>query len=248
MTMPRETTRIGLIVPSSNSTVEPEFWKMAPKNVTVHAARMQISENTLEGLRRMEKDAERAASLLSDAAVDVVCYACTSGSFYGGIEHERRLADRLQEAARGIPVITTSQAAMSALTALGVRRVAVATPYIDEINAKLVRFFEENGFDVVKLAGLQIVENLTVGRQGPTAAYDLSKTVDSQEAEAIFISCTNFRTVEIVERLETELGKPATSANVATFWYAMRKIGLTDGQGGLGRLLKMPVVPIRATR
>ena len=243
-----ETTRVGLIVPSSNTTVEPEFGKMAPEGVTIHSARMQISENTLAGLREMEKDAERAASLLSDADVDVVCYACTSGSFYGGIEHERELAKRLERASRGRPVITTSQAAMAALTAFGVRRVAVATPYVDEVNEKLLRFFEQNGFDVVKLTGLQIIENLTVGRQGPEVAYKLSKGIDSPEAEAIFISCTNFRTVEVVERLENELDKPVTSANVATFWYALRRIGLEAELGGLGRLLKMPAESVETAK
>src|SRR5205814_2226662 len=137
--------RSGLIVPSSNTSVESEFYRMIPRGFTIHSARMGITEVTLSGLTRMEREARAPALLLRDAKVEIICYACTSGSFYRGMKHERELATQLKESS-GIPVITTSQAVIGALEALGSKRIAVCTPYTREINERLMKFFTENGF------------------------------------------------------------------------------------------------------
>ena len=229
-------TRIGLIVPSSNTTVESEFYRLAPKGFTVHAARMGIREVTIAALARMERDAEAAAMLLSDAEVDVICYACTSGSFYRGMKHEHELAARLSDRS-GAPVVTTSHAVISALNVLRAKRIAVCTPYTRQVNEKLARFFAENGFVVADLRGLGMVQNTEIGRQPPEVAYDLVRRAETGLVDAVFLSCTNLRTVEIIGRLESEAGIPVTSSNVATFWYAVRTLGYRKRIEGLGRLL-----------
>ena len=229
--------RIGLMVPSSNTTVEPEFMSMVPSRLTIHSSRMMIQNATLEGLRKMEKDAENTVSTLCDAKMDIVCYACTSGSFYGGLKRERELSSWLETVAKS-PVVTTAQAVINALKAMGSRKIAVATPYVDEINKKLPPFFVENGLEVVNLKGLGIEDNIRIGRQDPNVAYELAKQVNTSEADSIFISCTNLRTIEVVEKLESELCKPVISSNIATCWAALRMLNVNEEIYGYGRLLR----------
>lgn len=231
--------RVGILVPSSNTTVEPDFWRLAPKGLTIHSARMAVQAGSFAALKAMEKDAEIGALMLRDADVDLICYACTSGSFYGGLEHEREIRAKLENIS-GVRVFTASEAAMKALKAFGTQKVAVGTPYPDDINETLVRFMEQSGMQVVKMVGLRIEQNLDVGRQNPSVAYKLGKNVDTEEADAIFLSCTNLRAAEVVQRLENELRKPVTCSSVATFWYAIRLLGYQRPIPGAGRLLSSP--------
>jgi len=231
--------RIGLIVPSSNTTMEPEFWRMAPEGVSVHTSRVRLSEVTPEALRLMASEAVRAAEELATADVNVIVYGCTSGSLLEGVEWEERLRREIRERA-GVEAITTAQAVVEALRALGVRRVAVATPYIDEINSRERSFLERSGFSVVRIRGLGIVRNTDIGRQPPWVAYRLAKEVAREagrSADGVFISCTNFRTIEVIELLEVELQLPVVSSNTASMWLALRTLGIRD-RLSYGRLLR----------
>jgi len=231
--------RIGLIVPSSNTTMEPEFWRMAPEGVSVHTSRVRLSEVTPEALRLMASEAARAAEELATADVNVIVYGCTSGSLLEGVEWEERLRREIRERA-GVEAITTAQAVVEALRALGVRRVAVATPYIDEINSRERSFLERSGFSVVRIRGLGIVRNTDIGRQPPWVAYRLAKEVAREagrSADGVFISCTNFRTIEVIELLEAELQLPVVSSNTASMWLALRTLGIRD-RLSYGRLLR----------
>jgi maleate isomerase len=185
----------------------------------------------------MESDATAAAMLLSDADVDIICYACTSGSFYRGMKHEHELAAELKERS-GIPVVTTSQAVLLALESLRSKKIVVCTPYTQQINEKLRKFFVENGLVLADLRELGLVENTEIGRLPPEAAYNLVRGADTRHAQAVFLSCTNLRTIEVVERLENELHLPVTSSNIATFWYALRFLGHEGSIEGLGELLR----------
>ena len=231
--------RIGLIVPSSNTTMEPEFWRMAPEGVSVHTSRVRLSEVTPEALRLMASEAVRAAEELATADVNVIVYGCTSGSLLEGVEWEERLRREIRERA-GVEAITTAQAVVEALRALGIRRVAVATPYIDEINSRERSFLERSGFSVIRIRGLGIVRNTDIGRQPPWVAYRLAKEVAREagrSADGVFISCTNFRTIEVIEPLESELQLPVVSSNTASMWLALRTLGIRD-RLGYGRLFK----------
>ena len=231
--------RIGLIVPSSNTTMEPEFWRMAPEGVSVHTSRVRLSEVTPEALRLMASEAVRASEELATADVNVIVYGCTSGSLLEGVEWEERLRREIRERA-GVEAITTAQAVVEALRALGVRRVAVATPYIDEINSRERSFLERSGFSVVRIRGLGIVRNTDIGRQPPWVAYRLAKEVAREagrSADGVFISCTNFRTIEVIELLEVELQLPVVSSNTASMWLALRTLGIRD-RLSYGRLLR----------
>ena len=228
--------RLGLIVPSSNTTMEAEFWRMALGWATIHTARMRLKRITVDELEEMEQRMLEAALRLADANVDVIGYGCTSGSLFRGKDHDVEIERKIKEKT-GILAITTARAVIKALKKLQVERVCIATPYTKEINDLEKRFIEENGIKVLRIKGLGMVDNIEVGRMDPRSAYKLANEVYVSGTHGIFISCTNFRTIEVIASLERELGVPVISSNTATFWYMMRKIGVKKKLEGLGSLL-----------
>jgi len=227
--------RIGLIVPSSNTTMESEFNRMKPEGVSVHTARMRLIEATPDALIKMAEDAHRAAELLATADVDVIIYGCTTGSLVKGVEWEEGLRREIEEST-GIKTVTTAGAVVDALRALGIKRLCVATPYIKELDELEVRFLSELGFEVLAIKGLGLKRNTEIGSQPPWVSYRLTREAYRDEADGIFISCTNFRTIEIIERLEAEYGKPVVTSNQASMWAAMKLIH--QPIEGYGRLLR----------
>jgi maleate isomerase len=241
--------RIGLIIPSANSNMEPEFYKMAPDEVSTHTSRMLLPKLTVENLIEMGKLAVKAALELKTAAVDILVFGCTSGSFVKGLGHDREIVDAL-EGATSIPAITTSTAVLEAFKLLGVKRVSVASPYTDDINQKLETFLEQNGLDVLALKGLGLgdrrvifplsdQETATIGIQEPYIAYKLVKQLASANADAYFVPCTNLRTVEIISRLEDDLQKPVITSNQASLAMALRRLGIRKAVHGFGRLFDL---------
>ncbi len=229
--------RIGLIVPSSNTTMESEFWRLSPQGITIHTARIRLVEVTPDALREMAGSALRAAEDLATAEVDIIVYGCTTGSLLEGIEWENKLRESIEKHT-GIKTITTAQAVVEALRKLGAKKIVVATPYIEELNQREKRFLEDNGFEVLRIKGLDIIKNTDIGRQPPWVAYRLAKEVFHRDADAVFISCTNFRTIEIIAPLEQDLGKPVISSNTASFWLALRTLNLGTVIRGYGKLLE----------
>jgi maleate isomerase len=228
--------RIGLILPSSNTTMEPEFSKMLVAYSSMHSSRLRLQNVTVSELEVMERETERAAHELQDANVDLLCYGCTSGSLFKGLGHDQALVQRIRNET-GIPTIATSGAVVEALHHIHARRITVATPYIKEIDDLEESFLAANGFEVMKIIGLGLTRNLDIGLQEPQVVYNLAKKAYLTDADAIFISCTNLRTIEIIKRLEDELEKPVVSSNTATAWKALRVLGVKDEKRGYGQLL-----------
>lgn len=237
--------RIGLIVPSVNKVAEAEFWRVMPEGIAIHAARATTLGHTTEASYvRMAEAAMQAAADLATADVDLVLYACTSGSIVCP------LADILagMRERSGKTVMATAGAVVAALRALKVRRVALATPYVDFVNQSEIRFLNEYGFEVTSMHGLQLgeteVERRAIGRVPPEHAYRMARLVDRPEAEAIFISCTNLATFDVIARIEADLGKPVVTSNQASVWACLRMMGLPDRVEGLGRLMTDHLAPI----
>jgi maleate isomerase len=222
--------RIGLIVPSSNIVMEHEFNTLlhAVQGVSVHATRMFLSTEGVEELLRMREDCKRASRELKTAEVDVIAYACTSGSFVKGLDFDKKIISEIEEET-GITATTTSTAVVQALTALKVKKIAVGTPYPDEVNEKGKAFLENSGFTVTAIAGLNVTKAVEFGNQEPYTAYNLAKRINTDDAECIFLSCTNFRTIDIIDALERRLKKPVISANQATLWQivTLKELGIT---------------------
>jgi maleate cis-trans isomerase len=236
--MTTDERRIGVLIPPVNVTVEPELNRWAPAGVTVHAARMwrrraRLSADDLrEMLTRLDDDCARLAM----AQPGVVLYACTSGSSLETGGFDRGISERIARAA-GAPASTTATAVAAALRALGVRRPAVVTPYPDEINERELAFFAELGFAPASLESFREGDSLAIPRIDPEDTARLALKADRPEADGLFISCTNLPTAPIIDRLESELGKPVVTSNQATLWLGLRALGMTAAVPGAGRLL-----------
>lgn len=203
--------------------MEHEFNLMKPKEATVHTARIRLYRVVVSELLDMEKEIVDEALKLADAQVDVIAFGCTSGSLIRGLGHDKEIVSRI-ERATNTPAIATAGAVVKALQALKLSRISVATPYIEDINRFEKRFLEQNGFNVVKIEGLGITNNLEIGRQKPEIVYQIAERVDTPRSEGIFISCTNFPTVKVIADLEKKLRKPVVSSNTATLWFMLKTI------------------------
>jgi len=217
--------------------MEPEFYAMLPSGFTVHTSRLTLREVTVEDLTQMEKNIEEEASKLKDAGVEVIGYGCTSGSLLRGKGHDKEIEARIERGSE-VPAVATAGAVTKALTVLGARKVAVATPYIEEVNSLERAYLGLSGFQVVDLKGLGIKSNYEIGKLEPDKAYSLVKELAYEEADAIFISCTNFSTLSVVKKLEEETRKPVISSNTATLWAMIKRCGISLNVKGMGRLLE----------
>jgi maleate cis-trans isomerase len=230
--------RIGVIVPGVNVNLEPEFYRMAPKGVSIHTSRvMLLGKATEESYVQMEQDTARAARELATGEVDIIAWACTSG---GVVLSPPRIEKTIRDIA-GCPAIGTITAAVAALKALGVKRLALGTPYVSFINEIEIDYLEKAGFEVVSMYGLEMGENQQerrgIGRIPPQSLHRFARHIDKPEADAIFISCTNVAGIEELETIEAERGKPVITSTQVTFWHCLRTLGITDKIQGYGRLL-----------
>ena len=181
---------------------------------------------------------EGAAATLPALGVQAIGYGCTSASYVRGVGGDVDISARITGAA-GIPSTTTSTTAVEALNLLGVTRVAVLSPHVDELNERLRAFIEGHGFDVVHMRGLNKLRGIEHIPQ--EEIYELVvQLVDRREADGIFISCTGMRTSNILSRLEEASGKPVVSALQATIWGTLRLAGASAELPGLGSLFRTP--------
>lgn len=231
--------RIGLITPSRGWTVEHEWPRILPKGVSYLVARIPLQATTPEELLKMGEHAIEGAKLLASANVDLICYGCTIEIILQGLEYEKKLINEIQQAT-GIPAKTMAGAVIEAMKEFNARKIAIVTPYIEEINKQEKRFFESIGFEVVYEKGLGISETIEIGKISPTVVYRLGKEalLEAPQADLLFISCGNLRTIEILSTLEKDIGKPVISSNQAMLWSALRAMRVNEPIYGFGRLLE----------
>jgi maleate isomerase len=201
---------------------------------------MYLTENEPDELETMAADVERCGELLATANVDVLAYGCTTGSLVKGSGYDEEIERRLEETT-GIVSVATAASIKRAFDALGVDRIAIATPYEQELDERERRFLEDAGYDVAEIRGLGIRMNTEVGAQPPMRSYrqasDLFKRL-SDAVDAIFISCTNYRTFETIPLLEEDTGVPVVTSNQATLWDALRRANVSTTGLELGRLFE----------
>lgn len=236
-------TRIGLIFMASSIAMESEMWAMAAEGVAIHTTRIQLPKVTVEGIEEMMNapELERAARLLGSAPIDILCFGGTSASFLHGTAYDKALTAKLESWAPGPKITTASTATLAALAAVRAGPVALATPYVEPIQQRAIRFLTENGHPVVKHRYLGIDKDQALAEVPLEDIYDLVCSVDTPEATAIFISCTNFWSVGLIDALEKELGKPVISAIQASFWHCLELAGVNGARPGYGTLLEKRV-------
>ena len=226
--------KLGLIVPSWNSVNEYEFQRVLAPSISVHSMRLRITADDEENFTRMGKEVPGAAKLLAQAKVQAICYGCLAGGFIKGPGHDTEIIREIEEAT-GLPGVAAAAAVVDAFRAIGATKISVASPYEPWLNDKLVEYLKAFGVEVLALKGLGTSAHSTFT---PEQNADLAAEVDRPASQAVFISCSNFRTLEIIELLENKLGKPVLTSNMCSLWKLLRKIGDRRCLPGAGRLFR----------
>lgn len=212
--------RIGILVPFTNTNLEPDMALLRPSGVSLHFARLGgydgdavPDEDQMAGLG--DADLEAPLRLLAGVRPDIVLYGCTSATLAHGAAFDRALSARI-EAMMGAPGVTAAGAVAEALRRRGVRRIGFASPYVPALNDRAIAFLAESGFETVARADVEAtLDNIGQGAMPPAAVAELGARADAPAAEAVVLSCTDMRAVEIAEALCTRLGKPVVCSNGA---------------------------------
>jgi maleate isomerase len=239
--------RIGLIVPSSNTTMEtelPELFRRRPEQFTFHSARARMSQVTADELDRMVVASDSAAQSLADAPVETIAYACLVAVMARGAGAHRDVQDRLErallEAARQPPLVTSAGALVDALEALGARRVALITPYAPPLADLVADYMRAEGFEIAALVALDVVDNIEVGRIPSAVIVEQARRVcaEVENLDALVLSCcVQMPSLEVVAAVEEELGVPVVTAATATARSILLALGLPPVVPDAGRAL-----------
>lgn len=232
--------RLGLIYMASSTVMDSEFQAMAPKGVTIHQTRIRLPKTTVEGLGQMmaEGPLEECTALLATAPLDIIMFGGSSASFLGGrTAFAGSLEDRMRPHAKGIPVSTSMSAVLRALTAVRARRVAMVTPYIEEVAARGAAFLRDAELEVTGVSNMGLDDSVDIGNVPLERVYAFARAAQLNGADSMYISCTNLRSVGAIAALEQDLGIPVVSAIQASFWDCLRLTGLKDQLPAFGSLL-----------
>jgi maleate isomerase len=224
-TPPLHQTGIAVVAPY-DLALDRELWRWVPDDVSLHITRMPyapLAVSTEMALHISDPDlVARGVTDIQAVSPLVAAYACTSGSFVGGLAGEAALVAAMIDA--GAPAaVTTSGALLTALRHLDLTKIATATPYTADLTAGLSVFLAEAGVQVVAASGLGLTSDIWTVPYDVTAG--LVRDTDTDDAQAVFISCTNLPTYDVIAQLESELGKPVLTANQVTMWSALTVIG-----------------------
>jgi maleate isomerase len=228
--------RIGLLAPATNATVENEFRRLAAniEGVTVHVDRVIGPPGPISKQWEIDfgKGCLEAAVRVASVEPNVIAIGNTSGTF---INDEVEMINEIEKATN-IPVVTTANSVVQSLKRLKVHKLGVATPYPPEFNEYLRKYLTGNGFNIVDFKSRHTMDILTIGRYEPSVAYNLARTLQGN-FDGIFISCTDFRTIDVLNSLEEDMGVPVISSNLSTFSESLLRIGIKSPIHGFGSLL-----------
>ncbi|MDA8311524.1 MAG: aspartate/glutamate racemase family protein [Actinomycetota bacterium] len=226
--------RLGIMVPSSNTVMETDFWRGVGGVATLHTARMYMEDTTPEGEARMlDEFALPAARDVGTAKPDVVVFGCTSAGALRGNDYDAELCRRISDVT-GAPTVSTIQAVRHAVLAAGSERVAVITPYIDELNVRIRASLEADGVEVATIAGLGITDNFHIAMLSQEAIIEHAvRTVEGHAVDLLFASCTNMPAFAARSALVDRLGIPVVTSNQAVLEAALERLGAMDA-GAMG--------------
>ena len=232
---------IGLLVPSVNTVVEPEFNAALPRGYVIHSARMRNSLTNVEDSIAMLSHVGRATDELGSANVDIIVFACTASSFVEGREGEAKLRRRIERHGQ-TKAVTTSEAVRESLLTVNADRISMVTPYTPELNTREVTFLEESGIAVLSESCMNVVEAYSIANVDPEATARLVIQTMHPNSEAVFLSCTNLKTFEIISDLEHKIGVPVVSSNSATLAATLKALQCEDKVANLGLLFDRSIV------
>ena len=230
------THHFGVLIPSTNTTVEIEFSRLLPPRYQAHYARLLSSAPGAPFSPPSDADVDYQARLLGTAKVALVMLIQTSASLFADDYDE--VVTRRIGAAASTPALTSAQALGRALRALGARRVALVSPYSEPVNARAKHLFETKyGLQIAAVEGFAATDSYAIGQLGPEHARDAFARIDRPDIEAFVVPGGNFPTMASIAGWEKEFAKPVVTTNQAAIWAMLRQLGPGDRIAGLGRLL-----------
>lgn len=227
--------QLGFILMSTDLASEQDFFDMAPEGVGIHITRLKTDDyTTRETLaEHIEHMADAASRLQPDMAPEVISYGCTSGSIVNG---EARVFQEISKGAPWAMPMCIVTGVVDALRELGIKKLVVGTPYLDEINTVEAEFLIEQGFDILDIQGLNLETGIQFGKVTPGFWKQFAIEIDQPDADAIFLSCGGIRALEVAEEIEKIVGKPVITSNQAQFWSCLRRAGIADELEGFGQI------------
>ncbi|MDD9978746.1 MAG: Asp/Glu racemase [Boseongicola sp.] len=243
MTNSRGAGRFGILVPFTNTNLEPDMVLLRPDGVSLHFARMggydaeEIpDESQMQALGAADLD--EPLRLLSGVHPDVVIYGCTSATLTHGPAFDRALAEKIK-ASVGAETVTAAGALVHALGTIEADKIGFASPYVPAINDMAVHFLSQMGVSTISRSEVdERLGNEGQGALSPDAVFQLGLKADHPEADAIVLSCTDMRSVEIIAQLEKQVGKPVITSNQAMMFQAMQFLGANHSMMGYGSLFQ----------
>lgn len=230
--------RLGVVVPSVNTVVEPSFSAACPPGVAIYASRMLVGEVlTPDAIIRMDQVEGRAAvQSIATCRPHAVAYCCTASSIVQGLKYDLELQQEISKLT-GVPATTATQSILHAMRMLNVRRIAIASPYTETIEQAEQMFFESAGLEVVASVCLGIEGAFNLADPTPDEIFELAMRSFHPDAQAILIPCLNLWSQTVIERLERETGLPVVTSTQAMLWRLLRIAGIEDRIPGFGKLL-----------
>ncbi|NOD30338.1 maleate cis-trans isomerase family protein [Ruegeria atlantica] len=244
MTETRTAAKIGVLVPFTNTNLEPDLEMLRPPNTTIHFQRMGgYDVNEIPGSDQMAglgaSDISHDLRMISGVRPDVVLYGCTSATLTHGPSFDAELAQQIKSES-GALSLTAAGSLIAAIKALGATKVGFSSPYLGEINVQAMDFMAQNGIETVRCADVgRKLGNYGQGELTPDDVYELACQADHPQAQAIILSCTDMRSVEAIDRIEATLGKPVVTSNQAMMFCLVRALNLPRHDALPGRLFDL---------
>lgn len=236
--------RIALVVPSTNTTCQPESEQLRPRGVTNHVGRVSIKERPLtteqafmEHVQAMRDGMRTAIDQVITCQPTHVIMGVALEAFWGGVAAADALQAELAERA-GVGVSMGSSATVAALRCLGAQRIAVLTPHQPRGDEQVRRYFEEAGFTIPRLTGLKCASPVLIAHTTRQQVIDALRGLDGDDIDAIVQVGTNLAAIETCAQAEVWLGKPVLAINAITYWDALRRSGIDDRIHGCGSILE----------
>jgi len=233
--------RIGLAVLATDNTIEHEWRQiMTPLDGVAFYESRLFNDTAIrpDTLKKMAGEIGKCGSLiLPGVPLDVVAYGCTSGAIAIG---EDKVFDLIREVRPEVACTTPITAAFAAFDALGAKNIALLTPYAESVNEMMRAYIEARDYRVTVSGSFNEEDDLRAARISPQSIYDAALELGRMDqVDAVFVSCTGLKVVDILDALEAELGKPVTSSNLALAWHTLRLAGVSDSVEGYGRLFSV---------
>ena len=231
--------RIGKVSPSRGDSFVYEFYHMVPKGIVLVMHIVGLDNLTTEEFNAAYLQYMDAARALARVGVDVICLGGAPLFQLKGLGSDLEMIQEVEKQT-GIPALTSATAVKEAMLFLKMKKLAIVSPYTDEVNQRNALWYQNLGFDVLKIKGVGITNNSQISRLPFYVPYQLAREtfLETPGVDGIFIDCARWATMEVIEKLEQDLGVPVVASTQAMIWSALRKANVRENVQGYGRLMQ----------